>query len=238
MNVHYKNKCPGRLALAMLCLSIGTSYAGPRLENIPNFTPFNLEKSGTGYLVTGTIHAVGPNGPVAVPGTKMVIAPPNERVVFLFGPAGNFITDATGSYTWNLPGRPGKCYYYHEYDYASFVDHFGDMTSTPGSTNFKGRYTGYTKDSASCNHNITFTLIEELAGKQSTVPIIAEMNAALPSVAGNICRQGQTYFVADKETLDTTSNRDIYFQKPASCDNPDDYCSTMYPPGNPCAIPQ
>lgn len=212
-------------ALAAL-LSIGAAADSV----IPPFTPFDLTASSTGYIVQGQIYA----GNLITNGT-MVIDTPNNRVAFLFGPVGTFITTPTDSINFNIPQFPGQCLVYSGFGYSSLVSSFTKLTSSPMSTKKYATYQGLTKDSFSCNQNIAFALTQELVGGAKT-PVITEMFAALPSVFGSLCLQGQAYFLANTKTLDTTSNRDAYFALPPSCSTPIDYCSHAYPPGNSCAI--
>lgn len=248
MNLTRKKWLNG-LALSMLCLSTSASFAdtdsfssasaqsGGQGEIAP-FTPFDLEAATEGYIVKGKLYSAA-----GIFDGTMVIDNPNKRVAFVFPPLGTFITTTTDSYNLNIPNTGGACLKYAGFGYAAFVDSFKKITSTPGATEKEARFTGYTKDSFSCNQNITFTFIQKfvnagnkmLGGKK--IPVITELDAALPGPAGpTTCRQGQAYFVSDLKTLDTKSNRDSYFVLPANCATPVNYCQAAYPPGNACAI--
>lgn len=198
---------------------------------IPVFTPYDLE-ANNGYIESGSILA----GPFTFPGQSMSIDPPNHRVVFHFGPAGNFLTDDTGSYEWQGDGS-GGCLAYPEFTYTKFVTNFKGIKAGVNATTQDALYEGLIKDSHSCNHDILFGLRVVPAGKSNTA-VIQRMTASAPSVSGSSCVVGQAIFVGDLSTVDTTSNRDALFVKPTSCATPFPYCALAYPVGNPCAEPQ
>lgn len=197
---------------------------------LPPFTPFDLSADPCGYVIEGTIFSAAGESP----GT-MVIDTPNKRVAFLFGAVGTFITTPTDSWNFNIPNTGGVCFLYAGFGYDKLAASFTQITSAPGSTECDATYNGFTKDSFSCNQNVTFALRQERIG-HPRVPVITEMFAALPSAAGPVCRQGQAYFIADKRTLDTESDRDHFFKLPPSCNTPIPFCAAAYPCGNACAI--
>ena len=231
-------KCISLAAFLLLGLAAVNSYAidgngQNQATPIPVFTPYDLE-ANTGYIEYGSILA----GPFTFPGQSMVIDPPNHRVAFFFGPAGNFVTDDTGSYEWSGDGSSG-CFKYPEFTYTKFVTNFKGIKAGVEATTQDALYEGLIKDSHSCNHDILFGLRVKPAGKSNApTSVIQRMTASAPSVRGSACVVGQAIFVGDLSTVDTTSNRDALFVKPVSCATPIDYCSFAYPVGNPCAEPQ
>jgi hypothetical protein len=234
MNAHYKKTCLGGITLTMLCLSIGTSNADP-IENIPNFSPYDIEAAPEGYILQGTLAARGISG-----NGYMVIDPQNQRIAFRFEEAGlgSFVTLPQGTYNFNLPGTGGACFLYPGFDYAKFKERFAALSATPGATNRLARYTGYVYDSSSCNQPAAATFVQEQIGTKST-PAITKMEFAIPTPSGGVCRQGQAYWTAKIGTIDTTSGkteRDKAFVLPASCNNPISWCDVAYPSGNACNI--
>lgn len=228
-------KCLGGIAISMLCLSMGAANAAPT-SPVPNFTPYDIEAAPEGYILQGTLYAAGITG-----NGYMVLDPQNERIAFRFEEAGigSFVTLPEGTYNFNLPGTGGLCFLYPGFNYDKFKERFAALSATPGATNRLGRYTGYAYDSSSCNQPASATFVHEQIGTKQT-PAITRMEFAIPSPSSTgQCRQGQAYWTAKIGTIDTTSGksvRDKAFVLPASCNNPINWCSAAYYPGNPCDI--
>jgi hypothetical protein len=259
MKLSLPNKCLSGIVLSTLCLSMSSAYADtdpnslpPFLQQVPLFTPYNLNAAS--YSIKGSI--VLPGSPIAQPGI-MVVDTQNRRLAYVFGAVGTFITTEAGSMNYGIRG--GINCFTNSFTYTNYEKNYKNITSINGSTKEDIHYQGATKDSFSCDQDITFTFREQLlAGGsgigvgQDRLPVITELYASLPTpvtppgVTPRICVQGQAGFIADPTTVIFNTNNDphlydAYFQIPAAfqavCAAPADYCKAVYPLGNACANP-
>lgn len=252
MKLRLSKKCLGGIVLSSLCLSMTNVYADtpPFLQQVPLFTPYNLNAAT--YSIKGSI--VLPGGGPASPGL-MVVDTVNRRVAYVFGVVGTFITTDQGSLNYGIRG--GLNCFKNSFTYTNYETNYRNITSINGSTVEDTHYQGETKDSFSCDQNITFTFREQMLGQgpgvgvgQDRSPVITELYASLPTPATppntqpRICVQVQAGFIADPSTLDLNPTGDphhfdAYFAIPtafqAVCAQPADYCKSVYPVGNACA---
>jgi hypothetical protein len=198
-----------------------------------NAVPFNLNASTTGYIIKGTYCQ---NFGICSNAT-MVIDPQNNRMLFDVGDnGGKYIVNEDSAYVLNQPLDPETCFKVNGWNYASQVAGYTTLSSTPGSTTLISRYYGFASDIASCDHHQSITAIQ--SGKIILELDVSQMVPVTIPEIGSVCFNSISVLKFDIDTFDIHSNRNPYFVLPSICDTPTDYCNFIYPPGNPCAIPQ
>ena len=207
---------------------------------LPYFTRFNLNSSKTGYIINGTIYQN--LGPSPVP-TTLVMDPKNNRMMLdLSGNGGKFVITKDAAYIFGQPFLEA-CTRVIGWNYALQVASFAELYSLPGSkTHDKSEYTGLARGFGSCLHDVSYTIRTKEKGNKGDVIFELDFAQRIPvqfSPTNNTCFNALGITEYDMNTVDFTSNRDAYFQLPTSCTtNPIDYCALIYPPNNPCTVPQ
>lgn len=224
------------LAVALgICVSQGVfSQTEKSTTQLPLFTPFNYaETAPDGYIVQGTIcnHASGIGDTGCHPVT-FVIDPPNNRMLMDLGAGGGqyyVLNDA--SYIANT--IPGQCLKVNNFTWSNQVAGYLNALSMPGSTTNKARYFGRVDDVGGCFDKVGVEMFTKLKKRNG---VLTEFNFAqqfpFPGIGCSMVTGNITF---DLKTLDFKSPRDPYFVMPATCNSSAaDFCSTSYPPGNPC----
>ena len=208
------------LILFLLTLSIASAAL---------FDPFILNASSTGYIINGTYKQNLQR--LSTPAT-LVIDGPNNRYLFDFGYLGKYHVDATGSYVFDQINFPGMCRKIIASNFATEYAGFEQAVAVNDKEN-KAKYFGTIEVGTGCGYPIGFST-------ETTDDIIMTIEFGIrisgPFGPGNstICFPLVIVLEMKMSTLDTKSNRDAYFNLPASCSTPIDFCYTEYPPGNPC----
>jgi len=198
---------------------------------IPPFTSFNVNASTRGYSINGSFCYSFSDSKICQ-SIVSVFDPPNNRLAFIYGTIGTTIITADSAYVWGQILFP-QCLRVNGFNYSQEVDALSMAKSTYLSNdNGLQMYTGLVKESATCNHDLSIlviqwnTIIEQIYYAQK-VPI--------PIGPGeSICYLSNSYVKHEHSTLRYSNNLDSYFVLRDDCSDPDDYCSLVYPLGNPC----
>lgn len=203
-----------------------------------NTTPLNLFtrldiNNVTAHIITGIYSQNIFGGPQL---STYVIDPIKMGIVLDLGIFGKFVILKNSSFVVNLVFAPGVCFKVENWNYSQQVNGWSGAGSMPQSTDpGNSRYFGLVHDVGGCAHDLALSVLV-------LNDIILELgfDQRVPFKQGNTttCFLTKGVIKYDRDTYDTTSDRDPFFVLPTSCSSPVNYCNQTYFVNNPCAIPQ
>ena len=193
------------------------------------FDEFQLNASSTGYIINGTYTQsfLGLSAPAAI-----VIDGPGNRYLYDFGYFGKYSTNANGSFVYDQLFFPGICRQIVGSTFATEYEGYEQAVAINDKEN-KVNYFGSIMVGNGCGHPVSI-LIETKNDIITTLNIGVRVVGPFGVNNSIICFPLVAIVEMDINTLDKRSNRDPYFDLPASCSTPVDFCLSAYPPGNPC----
>jgi len=203
--------------------------------DIPLFTPLNLNVSETGYIINGTAFVeLAYYVPIILPNssTTVVMDPLNNRMALHLGPGGGgtWVINATHAFVFNQAGD-SSCKLINGWNYSQQVAGWARALSLDGSKTSKAIYASFVEDAGGCGHRVTATV-------QMRDDIIISLNYAqgvpIAAIDPDFCFDVNSRVVLDKDTLSRTGDKSPYFVVPEDCDDPEDFCESLYPDANPC----
>jgi len=218
--------------LAFLLLLISYASSVP----LPFATPFNYNVSNTGYIIQGNFYIrITGLPPFPVTPTTLVIDPQHNRMGFDWTTSGGGKILLFDHYTYHfgITGAEQLCFTVPNFGFVENTAGYATAVSQPDSVSLAATYNGLVQDVEGCGHLLSVSIKRRL-------DIIKELSFAqrIPyNFTGTpACESVDSALVYDLTTVDRTSNRDSFFQYPASCNTPIDWCTANYPPGNPCVF--
>jgi hypothetical protein len=174
---------------------------------------------------------------------RLINDPTNQRMFFDLSSTGGpvYYVTQNGSYVAGEqhPYFQGHCAFVPGWTYARQVEAYKSLGAAPGNSASNKAYSGLSGDVGACNHDIGVLLTTQ-SGPASNfhfaqrIPFPVE---AAPNFFVDICVLVRGVWEFDRATLDTTGNWNSVFTLPTQCQsNVVDYCSTLYPAGNPCIV--
>jgi hypothetical protein len=173
---------------------------------------------------------------------RLINDPVNQRMFFDLSATGGPVYYITNNGTYvageQHPYFQGHCALVSGWDYPRQVQAYKSLAAAPSNSQNKDFF-GLSGDVGACNHDIgvLLGLQAQVASKfhfGQRIPFPAEV---APNYFIDICVYVRGVWEFDRTTLDTTGNWNSVFTLPAQCSsNIVDYCSTLYPAGNPCIV--
>lgn len=202
------------------------AIADTKNTELPLFTPFNWAESNASFIIKGKACThISKLGDLGCGPAIFVFDIPNKRLFMDLGKHGGqyYLLKDISYINEAIPGR--GCFQVPGFTFASQVNGYQNVLSTPGSTPSKATYIGLALDVGSCKEKIAASmtvhqgfLTEWDYGQMFPVP-----GLGMQFVTGMI--------TLDPNTIDTTSDRSHYFVMPNNCNNSaPKYCDTIYPP--------
>jgi hypothetical protein len=205
-------------------------------EQIDTFARFNL--NATGYIIKGPFYSIVRDMiPLQVGDSVMVVDPEHNRMMWDLGFGGVYVNTADAAYIYNNSVFTG-CMIVPNWNYFKQVAGYRGATALSGSNKARATYTGEVDDIGACGHILALT-VELNNGIPRTLRYDQEIHLPFGANEGSVCPVAQGEINYDMSTLDrNVANRARYFNLPADCATPTDYCAIAYPENNACGIPK
>jgi hypothetical protein len=235
-------------ALLLLLSVVSASNEVLGCKKLPLFSPLMLNGTSFSYKITGEVCSNVP-GATASCGEATLVVDHVRGLVFNFSSIGGGVNTLTPTDSWffgiNGPGWDGACRKVVGYSDADQIVNYMAGLSTFGSTTCRATYVGIVNDVGGCTTGTALTDPNVGQGSETAISytledgVIVEMTFANnfpfsdPNI-GSFCFPAAG--TAKFKLCSLVKNKDFskYFVLPPECANPQNFCETLFYPGNVC----